>query len=103
MRKLITGLATLAAIAASVTTFGNRSEAAGLPGASGLDPAADTLTLTENVQFVYLGRNYCWYDDGWNGPGFYWCGYRWRRGFGWGGGVGWHALRPDENLLSDVS
>jgi hypothetical protein len=45
----------------------------------------------EPAQFFYGGRNYCWYDDGWRGPGFYWCGYAWRRGLGWGGGVGWHG------------
>src|SRR5580692_4258112 len=45
----------------------------------------------EQAQFVFGGRNYCWYDDGWRGPGFYWCGYAWRRGLGWGGGVGWHG------------
>ena len=48
-------------------------------------------TDIEQAQFVYLGRNYCWYDDGGRGPGFYWCGYAWRRGFGWGGGAGWHG------------
>jgi hypothetical protein len=45
----------------------------------------------EQAQFIYGGRNYCWYDSGWRGPGFYWCGYAWRRGFGWGGGAGWHG------------
>jgi hypothetical protein len=45
----------------------------------------------EQAQFIFGGRNYCWYDDGWRGPGFYWCGYAWRRGLGWGGGVGWHG------------
>jgi hypothetical protein len=45
----------------------------------------------EQAQFISGGRNYCWYDDGWRGPGFYWCGYAYRRGFGWGGGVGWHG------------
>ena len=45
----------------------------------------------EQAQFFFGGRNYCWYDDGWRGPGFYWCGYAWRRGLGWGGGYGWHG------------
>ena len=40
----------------------------------------------EQVQYFYGGENYCWYDGGWRGPGFYWCGYAWRRGYGWGGG-----------------
>ena len=41
--------------------------------------------------YVWEGRRYCWYDDGWNGPGWYWCGYPWRRGFGWGGPWEWNG------------
>lgn len=26
---------------------------------------------------------------GWLGPGWYWCGYAWRSGYGWGGPWGW--------------
>lgn len=50
--------------------------------------------LTERAQllpFLFGGSNYCWYPDGWNGPGFYWCGYPWRRGMGWGGPAGWNG------------
>ena len=32
------------------------------------------------------GYDYCWADDGWPGPGWYWCGYAYRPGLGWGGG-----------------
>ena len=56
----------------------------------GVDKAGEMPTL-DRVQFIYLGHNYCWYDGGWQGPGFYWCGYAWRHGFGWGGGSGWHG------------
>jgi hypothetical protein len=56
-------------------------------GLAGLPSAIDV----QQAQFFFDGRNYCWYDDGWHGPGFYWCGYSWRRGFGWGGGYGWHG------------
>lgn len=45
----------------------------------------------QQAQFAFGGRNYCWYDAGWHGPGFYWCGYAYRRGQGWGGGHGWHG------------
>jgi hypothetical protein len=41
--------------------------------------------------YLYDGRRFCWYDDAWNGPGWYWCGYAYRRGFGWGGGYGWRG------------
>src|SRR6201992_3965589 len=53
--------------------------------------AAAVPSDLEQTQFFYGGQNYCWYGDGWRGPGFYWCGYAWRRGFGWGGGAGWHG------------
>ena len=60
----------------------------------GPDRASDMPTL-EKVQYFWGGRNYCWYDGGWRGPGYYWCGYAWRRGFGWGGGYGWNGwARP---------
>ena len=42
---------------------------------------------------TYRGVQYCWYDYGWSGPGWYQCGYAWRRGFGWGGPFGWHGWR----------
>jgi hypothetical protein len=47
----------------------------------------------QQVQFLFGGREYCWYDGGWHGPGWYWCGYAFRRGYGWGGGYGWHGWR----------
>lgn len=59
-------------------------------------PAANAqpaLQLTP-VQFgfyLYGGRQYCYYFDGWRGPGWYWCGYAYRRGYGWGGPEGWRG------------
>jgi len=92
MRRLICKLATVSALAASAMMIGGRAEAAALPGSDGLRAAIDTSALTENVQlYVFGGRNYCWYDWGWNGPGWYWCGYGARRGFGWGGGYGYRG------------
>jgi hypothetical protein len=43
------------------------------------------------VPFLFGGHQYCWYDAGWQGAGWYWCGYAERRGYGWGGGAGWHG------------
>jgi hypothetical protein len=38
------------------------------------------------------GARYCWFGNGWHGAGWYHCGYgAWRRGYGWGGGVGWNG------------
>jgi hypothetical protein len=47
----------------------------------------------EKAQFVWGGRRYCWYNSAWRGPGWYQCGFAWRRGLGWGGAVGWHGWR----------
>ena len=55
-----------------------------------LNAAADSLNLVEKTQFFIGSQEYCWYDDGWHGPGWYWCGYALRQGFGWGGSSGWH-------------
>src|SRR5262245_3172900 len=41
--------------------------------------------------FVHEGRRYCFYFDGWHGPGWYRCGFAWRRGLGWGGVYGWNS------------
>jgi hypothetical protein len=92
MRKFITRLAMLSALAAGLTMIGSRAEAAAIPAPGGLRAAIDTIALTETAQlYVFEGRRYCWYDDGWQGEGWYWCGYRWNRGYGWGGGYGWHG------------
>jgi len=71
-------------------------------GAAPLSPTAQLLfggdrlgdgPAIEPVQYFYGGQNYCWYFNGWRGPGYYWCGYAWRNGLGWGGGRGWHGWR----------
>src|SRR5215472_17270501 len=43
--------------------------------------------------YTWGDHRYCWYDDGWSGPGWYWCGAPWRAGYGWGGPWGWHGWR----------
>jgi hypothetical protein len=62
-------------------------------GAATIRAAAETGAVTEQVQFRWSGRDYCWADDGWSGPGWYWCGYAYRTGFGWGGPLGWNSWR----------
>jgi hypothetical protein len=89
MRKFI--LATVAAISltAGGALYGDRAHAA--PLFDGLQGGAPARNI-ENVQlFLFGGHGYCWYLDGWNGPGWYWCGYASRRGFGWGGPEGWRG------------
>jgi hypothetical protein len=60
----------------------------GVLGARG--PLVDNSQV-ENVQYLFGGRNYCWYPNGWRGPGWYWCGFSNRRGLGWGGATGWNG------------
>ena len=38
----------------------------------GVLPSTQILPV-EQEQFFFLGHNFCWYDDGWQGPGWYWC------------------------------
>src|SRR5258707_14832994 len=77
------------AAATSLAVLGAAGQANALP----VDRFTPTTipTAVEQAQFIFGGRNYCWYDDGWRGPGFYWCGYAFRPGLGWGGGAGWRG------------
>jgi hypothetical protein len=82
----------LIAFIASAAVAGSITIANAMPAG----PAAQELrhkSANENIlqtQYNWGGNRYCWYDYGWNGPGFYWCGYAARRGYGWGGPRGWH-------------
>jgi hypothetical protein len=91
MRKIILAVAAIAA-----TILVGKADAMPL---GGLGQAADRVSAVEHTQFVYLGRNYCWYPDGWHGPGFYWCGYAYRSGFGWGGPMGWRGWRGGPRVV----
>jgi len=53
--------------------------------------AGDSALAIERAQYYWGGQNYCWYPNGWRGPGWYWCGYALRYGYGWGGGYGWRG------------
>ena len=68
LRNLIVALAATAAM-----VVGGSAGAASMSAPAAIRTAADSLKMTENVQFFWSGHNYCWYDDGWNGPGWYWC------------------------------
>ncbi len=94
MRNFFLPLAFASALAAA--TFTSAAQAAPGGFAAHLGTAAADLGMLENAQFFYGGRNYCFYLDGWHGPGWYWCGYAYRRGYGWGGPEGWHGWRRGE-------
>jgi len=79
------------ALMAGGTLMHGSAQAAPVGTVGGIRAAADSLKLVESVQYVWGGQNYCWYDDGWNGPGWYVCTYGpWVSGGWWGGGYGWH-------------
>jgi hypothetical protein len=57
--------------------------------------AVNSLTLIDQVQFVFGGHKHCWYAEGWHGPGWYWCGYadEKHKGRGWGGPEGYRGWK----------
>jgi hypothetical protein len=56
------------------------------------DGTSGNIRVAQNIELnVFGGQQYCWYDDAWQGPGWYWCGHAWRTGYGWGGGYGWRG------------
>jgi hypothetical protein len=100
MRTLLLGAAaTLSLLGASVSAA--QAAPAG-PLVSGVYLSGDAATL-QPVQFFFGGENYCWYVSGWRGPGYYYCGYAWRRGLGWGGGAGWNGWRGSGGGRSGVA
>jgi hypothetical protein len=89
-RKLVLSLAAAAGMVAQLVL---PAEAAMDVGAFAPRAALVESSPVEQAQFVWGGRNYCWYNSAWRGPGWYQCGFAWRRGFGWGGAAGWHGWR----------
>ena len=81
-RKLVLSLA---AAAGMVTQLVLPAEAAVGVGAFEAPAALVESSPVKQAQFIWGGRNYCWYNSAWRGPGWCWCGYAWRRGIGWGG------------------
>lgn len=78
----------LAATTAVVLAAGT-AQASPLNALRGAQIAADGIEVTQNVQ------QYCFYLDGWRGPGFYRCGFRYRRGLGWHGTADSREVRRD--------
>jgi hypothetical protein len=90
--KRFKSMLALATMLGTATTLAASAQAMPVSGQLGAD--AVNLNAIEKTQFMFGGRNYCFYVDGWHGPGRYWCGYAYRRGFGWGAArVAWLAWR----------
>jgi hypothetical protein len=88
------GLAS-AAGAAGAATIGSDQDGARL--ITGVYSSGDQVQLVQ-AQWAWQGRQYCWYPNGWRGPGYYQCGFAMRRGFGWGGPAGWNGWRYDRGM-----
>lgn len=87
VRNLAVGFAALGAL----TGVGGAAQAAPI---SHIDPLVNVvgqLAPLEQVQYFYGGAQYCFYPNGWRGPGYYRCGFAFRRGYGWGGPRGWQG------------
>ncbi len=94
MSKLACSLTAAALGAAMILSI--PAQAAPTNGLGQFHKPADDLDMLKKAQFFFGGRNYCFYFDGWHGPGWYWCGYAYRRGYGWGGPEGWHGWHRGE-------
>lgn len=84
MKKLI-----LSAAAALCVVAGSVAAQASPRLIAGVDRPGDGAL--QQAQYIWGGHDWCWYDRGWRGPGFYWCGFAFRRGIGWGGPAGWRG------------
>jgi hypothetical protein len=87
MRKSLYLLASVAAICLAA----GGSQAMPLAGGAVRDALDATNIVEKTAVYVFEGRRYCFYFDGWHGAGWYRCGYAFRRGLGWGGVYGWHG------------
>jgi hypothetical protein len=90
MRTLMSMAAAIIAVAASGIVL-NASANATVGG--GLRAAIDGLNLVERAEFSFGGHKHCWYEEGWHGPGWYWCGYAHRKDHGWGGPEGFQGWK----------
>jgi hypothetical protein len=90
MRSWKIGLATAVAVGVSALIAGGANATIAT---TGMSAALDRLATVEQVDFRWGGHRHCWYEDGWHGPGWYWCGYHHRHGLGWGGGEGYRGWR----------
>ena len=77
-----------ALIAGTVLIGSAQAAPVGLP--DGMRTAIDRLSIVETAH-MWGNQDYCWYEDGWNGAGWYQCGYAGRKNYGWGGPYGWHG------------
>ena len=79
------------AFAAGALLIATQANAGSFPVNSGLAKANGGLIDHVAVRvYVHEGHRYCFYFNGWHGPGWYRCGFAFHRGVGWGGVYGWN-------------
>ena len=80
--RILTYLALVSTSFASGAEAGvGDSSGSALSSFGGLSPA-------QKAQYNSFDSGDCWYDNGWNGPGWYQCGNEWNNGLGWVGPFG---------------
>jgi hypothetical protein len=57
----------IAAALAVVSSAINRADAMPIGDPSGVRISIDHLKIIDRAQYTWRGRQYCWYDNGWNG------------------------------------
>jgi hypothetical protein len=91
MRNFAFTVTTAAALVGSGMLIGS-AQAAPIGSPNTIQAAGAGLGLIEDVQYFFGGYDYCWFPDGWRGPGWYVCDYGpWVSGSWWGGPLGWHG------------
>jgi hypothetical protein len=86
MRTLGLAIAAGALLAATHANAGTFPINVGLIGSG-----SDLIDQVAVRVYVHEGNRYCFYFNGWHGPGWYRCGFAFRRGLGWGGVYGWNS------------
>jgi hypothetical protein len=88
MRKLLC----VGAAAMALAMSSNSGNAMSINMGAALKPALDATDMIQKTAvFIVEGYRYCFYFNGWHGPGWYRCGFAWRRNLGWGGEYGWQS------------
>jgi hypothetical protein len=90
VRKFRLSLAAAVALTAGASLL-SPAESAPISTAYGQLATIANRSVIQDAHYVWGGRGYCWTDNGWNGAGWYRCGYAARNGKGWGGPQGWHG------------
>ncbi len=92
MSHLSPALRVLVLVALASLPFANGAEAGLADNAGSALSSFGRFSPLQTVQYYsFDDADYCWYDDAWNGPGWYWCGDEWDSGYGWGGPYGWNG------------